>query len=63
MENELSALTKMWISFFAIGLMVISAVIVSFARIKTRGWIKAVLMIVAVILLMFGLLYAFVAVF
>lgn len=50
---------KMWASFVAIGLMVLSALIVSWARAKTRGWIRAVITIVAFLMLLIGVIFAF----
>lgn len=63
MEIDPSALQRMWISFFAIGVMVASALLVSFARTRTKGWIKVVLTIIAVIMLLIGLVYAFFSIF
>lgn len=54
--SQLSAMDKMWISFIGIGLMVLAAGLITFARLKTRGWVKAVLSIIAVIVLIYGLL-------
>lgn len=61
-NEEISAVTKMWISFFGIGLMVAAAVVITLARVKTKGWLRIVLSIVAVILLLFGMLYAFISI-
>lgn len=61
-NEEISAVTKMWISFFGIGLMVAAAVLITFARVKTKGWLRIVLSIVAVIVLLFGMLYAFISI-
>jgi len=52
--TEISAMDKMWISFIGIGLMVIAAVIITFARIKTKGVVKFILSLVAFILLLLG---------
>lgn len=61
-NDGISAVTKMWISFFGIGLMVAAAVLITFARVKTKGWLRIVLSIVAVIVLLFGMLYAFISI-
>lgn len=53
---------KMWVSFLGIGLMVVAAVIISFARLKTRGWIKFVLSSIAFVLLLFGFVYGMFAI-
>ena len=52
--TEISAMDKMWISFIGIGLMVVAAVIITFARIKTKGFIKFALSMVAFIILIIG---------
>ncbi|MFC5699871.1 DUF2768 family protein [Cohnella faecalis] len=53
---------KMWVSFLGIGLMVIAAVIISFARLKTRGWVKLVLSSIAFVMLLFGFVYGMFAI-
>lgn len=53
---------KMWVSFLGIGLMVIAAVLISFARLKTKGWIKFILSVIAFVLLVFGFIYGMYAV-
>jgi hypothetical protein len=55
-------MTKMWVSFVGIGLMVLAAVIITFARLKTRGWVRLILSVVAFILLLAGLVYGMVAI-
>lgn len=52
----MSAMDKMWVSFIGIGLMVIAAVIITFARIKTKGIVKGVLSFIAFIFLAIGFL-------
>ncbi|MFF2482147.1 DUF2768 family protein [Paenibacillus sp. NPDC058071] len=47
-------MTKMWVSFVGIGLMAIAAVIITFARLKTKGVLKFVLSIIAFITLFIG---------
>jgi hypothetical protein len=58
----MDAMTKMWVSFVGIGLMVLAAVIITFARLKTRGWVRLILSVVAFILLLAGLVYGMVAI-
>lgn len=53
----MDAMTKMWISFLGIGLMAIAALIITFARLKTKGVVKLVLSLVAFIMLVFGFIY------
>ncbi|MUT65496.1 DUF2768 family protein [Paenibacillus sp. NEAU-GSW1] len=50
-------MTKMWVSFIGIGLMAIAAVIITFARLKTKGAVKFILSLVAFVLLVFGFIY------
>ncbi len=56
MEPTLSALDKMWISFIAIGLMVIASLIISFARVKTKGIVRVIISIIAFVLLFFAVI-------
>lgn len=55
-------MTKMWLSFRGIGLMVAAALIVMFARAKTKGWIKAVLTIVAAIVMLYGVGFSLISI-
>ncbi|NIK67700.1 MULTISPECIES: DUF2768 family protein [unclassified Paenibacillus] len=55
-------MTKMWISLIGIGLMAIAAVIITFARLKTKGVIKFSLSFVSFILLVFGFLCGLIAI-
>lgn len=50
----MSAMDKMWVSLIGIGLMAIAAVIITFARLKTRGVIKFALSTIAFIFLIIG---------
>lgn len=56
MAAQLDAMSKMWLSLIGIGLMVIAALIITFARMKTKGWIRIVLSLVAVVMLIYGVL-------
>jgi uncharacterized membrane protein len=58
----LDPMTKMWVSFLGIGLMVLAAVIITFARLKTTGWIRLVLSLTAFVMLLAGFLYGMVAI-
>ncbi|AJY77184.1 DUF2768 family protein [Paenibacillus beijingensis] len=49
-------MTVMWISLVGIGLMVVSAVLITFARLKTKGFLRIVLTIIALGFLMTGFL-------
>jgi hypothetical protein len=55
-------MTKMWVSFIGIGLMVLAAVIITFARMKTKGIIRFILSIIAFVLLLAGMLYGFISI-
>lgn len=54
----MSSLDKMWASFIAIGLMVVASLLITFARTKTKGFVKVVLSIVSVLLLIVMLPFA-----
>ncbi|MBD8497640.1 MULTISPECIES: DUF2768 family protein [Paenibacillus] len=58
----MDGLTKMWVSFIGIGLMALSAILVVFARSKTRGWIKGILTLIAFVILLLGMLYSFISI-
>jgi hypothetical protein len=47
----MSSMMKMWVSIGAIILMVLASLIITFARVKTKGAAKLVLSILAFILL------------
>ncbi|WP_276351664.1 DUF2768 family protein [Cohnella caldifontis] len=49
-------MTKMWVSFIGMGLMVLAAVVITFARLKTKGWIRFVLSLIAFALLIAGMI-------
>ncbi|MBD3918783.1 DUF2768 domain-containing protein [Paenibacillus sp. PR3] len=56
-------MTKMWISFLGIGLMAFAAFLISFARYKTKGAVRAVLSLIAFVMLIFGFIYGAFTVF
>jgi len=56
-------MTKMWISFLGIGLMAFAAFLISFARYKTKGVVRAVLSLIAFVMLIFGFIYGAFTVF
>lgn len=56
MAAQLDAMSKMWLSLIGIGLMVIAALVITFARMKTKGWIRVALSLVAVVMLIYGVL-------
>ncbi|CAM3124928.1 DUF2768 domain-containing protein [Paenibacillus lupini] len=55
-------MTKMWVSLIGIGLMAIAAVMITFARLKTKGVLKFSLSFISFILLMFGFLCGLIAI-
>ncbi|OBZ17803.1 MULTISPECIES: DUF2768 family protein [Bacillales] len=50
----MDAMTKMWVSLFGIGMMAIAALLITFARLKTKGVLKFVLSLIAFIVLIIG---------
>lgn len=61
--QELSSLDKMWVSFIGIGLMAIAALLITFARMKTKGVIRFVLSLTAFLLLVIGFIYGLISMF
>ncbi|MGG4032584.1 DUF2768 family protein [Paenibacillus cisolokensis] len=53
----MDSMTKMWISFLGIGLMALSALVITFARSKTKGVVRIVLSLVAFVMLVLGFIY------
>jgi hypothetical protein len=58
----MDAMTKMWISLIGIGLMALSAVSITFARLKTKGFLRFVLSLIAFMLLMVGFLLGLISI-
>ncbi|HTG69974.1 DUF2768 family protein [Paenibacillus sp. Soil522] len=50
----MDAMTKMWVSLFGIGMMAIAALLITFARLKTKGVVKFVLTLLAFFVLIIG---------
>ncbi len=57
----MSSLDKMWASFVAIGLMVVASLLISFARTRTKGWLRFVLSLIAFLLFIPILIYMLVS--
>ncbi|GIP32378.1 hypothetical protein J2TS4_15880 [Paenibacillus sp. J2TS4] len=53
----MSGMDKMWASFIAMGLMLVATVIITFARQKTKGFVRFILSFVAFLLFVPILLY------
>ncbi|CAH1194358.1 MULTISPECIES: DUF2768 family protein [Paenibacillus] len=49
-------MTKMWLSLIAILIMGVSVFLITFARSKTKGVLRAILSIVAFVIMLIGLL-------
>jgi len=52
----LDAMTKMWLSIAAILVMGLSVFLITFARTKTKGWLKGILSLVAFVIMLAGFL-------
>jgi len=55
-------MTKMWISLAAIGMLALSVVMVTFARLKTKGLVRRLLILVAFVVFLFGTLFGLVSI-
>ncbi|WP_239614128.1 DUF2768 family protein [Cohnella mopanensis] len=53
---KLDPMSKMWVSMIGIGLMVLAALIITYARSKTKGWVRLVLTLVAIVMLIYGMI-------
>jgi len=53
---KLDPMGKMWVSLIGIGLMVLAALIITFARAKTKGWVRLILTLVAIVMLIYGMI-------
>jgi uncharacterized membrane protein len=58
----MTAAQKEIATFIGLGLMLVAALIVTFARAKTKGFIRTVLTIIAFLMLISGFLYGFIAI-
>ncbi|WP_096434857.1 DUF2768 domain-containing protein [Alteribacter populi] len=56
-------LTKMWISFFAMGLMFVSVIVTIVSREKLKGWIQKTLLTFSFFCMMIAGLIIFLVVF
>jgi hypothetical protein len=53
----MSSMDKMWASFVAIGLMVVSSLLITYARTRTTGVLRFILSLIAFILFIPILIY------
>ncbi|MNJ35304.1 DUF2768 family protein [Paenibacillus bouchesdurhonensis] len=58
----MDAMTKMWLSIAAILVMGVSVFLVTFARTKTKGFVKVILSLVAFIIMLTGFLMGLVSI-
>jgi Protein of unknown function (DUF2768). len=58
----MDAMTKMWVSLIGIGLMALSAAAITFARLKTKGFVRVVLSLIAFIMLAVGFLFGLISI-
>ncbi|WP_409346593.1 DUF2768 family protein [Paenibacillus sp. MBLB4367] len=55
----MSSMDKMWATMYAIGFMVIASLLVMYARYKIKyAWLRVLIIIIAFILLVYGVLLA-----
>lgn len=55
-------MTKMWVSLVGIGLMAVSAVLITVARAKTKGFLRFVLSLAAFCLLIVGFIFGLISI-
>lgn len=58
----MDAMDKMWLSIVAVFVMGISVFLITFARSKTKGWIKLFLSFIAFVIMMTGFLVGLVSI-
>ncbi|RAV18537.1 DUF2768 family protein [Paenibacillus contaminans] len=55
----MSSMDKMWATMYAIGFMVVASLLVMYARYKIKyAWLRVLIIIIAFILLIYGVLLA-----
>lgn len=59
----MDAMTKMWLSLIAILVMGLSVFLITFARTKTKGFIRGVLSVIAFVIMLIGFMGGLVSVF
>ncbi|CAM4279164.1 DUF2768 family protein [Paenibacillus phoenicis] len=58
----MDAMTKMWLSIAAVLIMGVSVFLITFARTKTKGWIKGILSLLAFFIMLVGFLTGLVSI-
>lgn len=59
----MDAMTKMWLSLIAILVMGLSVFLITFARTKTKGFIRGVLSLLVFVIMLIGFMGGLVSVF
>lgn len=49
-------MTKMWLSLLAVLIMGLSVFLITFARSRTKGWLRGVLSVLAFVIMLIGIL-------
>ncbi|AIQ30847.1 MULTISPECIES: DUF2768 family protein [Paenibacillus] len=49
-------MTKMWLSLIAVLIMGLSVFLITFARSRTKGWLRGVLSVLAFVIMLIGIL-------
>ncbi|MBP1999526.1 hypothetical protein J2Z69_000545 [Paenibacillus shirakamiensis] len=58
----MDAMTKMWLSIAAILVMGLSVFLITFARSKTKGWVRGILSLIAFLIMVTGFLVGVVSI-
>ncbi|MDF2671297.1 MAG: hypothetical protein K0R67_3603 [Paenibacillus sp.] len=56
-RDIMDSMTKMWASFMGMGLMIAASFLITFARVKLKGFFRVVVSIVAFLLLLVSIVY------
>lgn len=59
----MDAMTKMWLSLIAVLVMGLSVFLITFARTKTKGFIRGVLSVIAFVIMLIGFMGGVISVF
>ncbi|MDQ0088131.1 hypothetical protein J2T12_001537 [Paenibacillus anaericanus] len=58
----MDAMTKMWLSIAAVLVMGLSVFLITFARNKTKSWVKGILSLIAFVMMLTGFLVGLVSI-
>jgi len=53
----LSSMDKMWASFIGMGLMVLASLLITFARVKLKGFARGIVSVIAFVVLLVSVVY------